>query len=238
MDNPIVFIHGSGDSARIWRFQAEHFGAERAYAVDLPGHGQRADSMPAEVSVLDYARTTRAIIADELHLDHPVIGGHSLGGAVALAMSLEYGSELSGLILIGTGARMRVLPELLEAARATPQKASSQLKELAIAPTTDASTLTTLVNEQVAPGPNILYRDLAACNNFDCMASIHEIRLPTLIISGAEDRLTPVKYSQYLHNQIAGSTLAIIPGAGHYVMREQPQAVNQAIEEWMHKEGL
>ena len=81
----------------------------------------------------------------------------------------------------------------------------------------------------------MLYRDLAACNAFDCMNRLQEIHLPVLIICGAEDRLTPVKYSQYLHDNIGGSTLRIIPDAGHYVMREQPQAVNQAIEQWMQE---
>ncbi len=81
----------------------------------------------------------------------------------------------------------------------------------------------------------MLYRDLAACNAFDIMTRIHEIQLPTLIICGTEDRLTPVKYSQYLHDKIVSSTLHIIPDAGHYVMREQPEAVNHVIEDWIDK---
>src|SRR5258706_16259692 len=92
MQNPIVFTHGSGDSARTWRLQLEYFGKDRTFAIDLPGHGQRIDSLPAEVSVMDYARSAHEIIFDELHLDHPIIAGHSLGGAIALLMGLEYGS--------------------------------------------------------------------------------------------------------------------------------------------------
>jgi pimeloyl-ACP methyl ester carboxylesterase len=110
-----------------------------------------------------------------------------------------------------------------------------QLKELAVA-STHASTLPDiLIQEQQTLEPNMLFRDLAACNSFDCIQRLHEINLPVLIICGTEDRLTPVKYSQYLHDNISGSTLRIIPEAGHYVMREQPQAVNQAIEQWMQQ---
>jgi pimeloyl-ACP methyl ester carboxylesterase len=235
-NKPIVFLHGSGDSARIWRFQIEHFGTERALAIDLPGHGQRVDTLSAEASVLDYARAVHTIITNELHLDHPIIAGQSLGGAIALTMGLEYGPELNGLILIGTGARLRVHPDLLESARATPQLAVHQLKELAVASTNTTTLPDTLIKEQETPGPNVLYRDLAACNAFDCMNRIHEIKLPVLIICGTEDRLTPVKYSQYLHDNIGGSALRIIPGAGHYVMREQLEAVNQAIEQWMQQQ--
>lgn len=235
MTNPIVFTHGSGDNARIWRLQLEYFGKSRAFAIDLPGHGQRIDSLPEEVSVTDYARSAHKIILDELHLDHPIIAGHSLGGAIALAMGLEYGSELGGLILIGTGARLRVHPDLLKGARETPQQTNLQLKRLAIAATTDSSTLASPADEQTITGSSMLYRDLSACNIFDVMPRLSEIHLPTLIICGTEDRLTPVKYSEYLHSHIAGSTLHIIPHAGHYVFREQPEAVNRAIEEWIQQ---
>lgn len=233
MHNPIVFIHGSGDSAHIWRLQLEYFGKDRAFAIDLPGHGQRIDSLPEEVSVLEYAQSAHTIIFDELQLDHPIIAGHSLGGAIALMMGLEYWSELGGLILIGTGARLRVHPDLLKGAKETPQQANQQLQLLAIADTTNPSILTEAANEPAKTESTMLYRDLSACNIFDVMPRLGEIHLPTLIISGTEDRLTPVKYSEYLHSHIAGSTLRIIPQAGHYVFREQPEAVNRAIEEWM-----
>lgn len=235
-NRPLLFLHGSGDTARIWRLQIEHFGTARALAIDLPGHGQRADTLSAEASVLEYASAVHTIITKELHLDHPIVAGHSLGGAIALLMGLEYGQELSGLILIGTGARLRVHPDLLAFARTAPQVAVHQLKDMAVASTNTATLPDALMNEQEAPGPNILYRDLAACNAFDCMNRLQEIHLPVLIICGPEDRLTPVKYSQYLHDNIAGSTLRVIPGAGHYVMREQPEAVNQAIEQWLQQQ--
>lgn len=235
MQNPIVFIHGSGDSARIWQSQLEYFGADRAFAIDLPGHGQRIDSLPEEVSVMDYTRSVHEIISDELHLDHPIIVGHSLGGAIALMMGLEYGPELAGLILIGTGARLRVHPDLLKGAKEAPQQTNLQLQKLAIADTTNPAMLASPSDEQAKTEPGMLYRDLAACNIFDVMPRLSEIHLPTLIICGVEDRLTPVKYSEYLHSHIVGSTLHIIPQAGHYVFREQPEAVNRAIDEWIQE---
>ena len=233
-ENPLVFIHGSGDTAHVWRSQVDYFGPARAFAIDLPGHGPRADTLPPEASVLDYARAARTIIWHELGLDHPIIAGHSLGGAVALMMGLEYGNDLGGLILIGTGARLRVHPNLLEGARTASNATTHQLKEPAFAPGhAEAMLDDMLAEEQIGPAPNMLYRDLAACNIFDCMTRLAEITLPTLIICGLEDRLTPVKYSQYLHEHIAGSRLCLIPDAGHYVMREQPQQVNSAIEPWL-----
>ena len=236
MHNLIVFIHGSGDSSRSWRFQLEELGKHYAvFAIDLPGHGQRPDSLPLEVTVLDYAKVVHDIIQDELHLDSPIIGGHSLGGAIALTMALEYGAELGGLILIGTGARLRVLPALLESARLRPQEAQQQVLEMAISPVNSDTLPEAIRREQEAAGTGstMLYRDLAACNTFDCMPHLAKITLPTLIICGEDDQMTPLKYSQYLHQHIQNSILRVIPHAGHYVMREQPGAVNAAIQEWM-----
>src|SRR5437868_2918316 len=101
MNNCIVFIHGAGDSTRIWRLQVEQLSKNyQVFVIDLPGHGERPDTLPAEVTTLDYAQAVHKIIQDELHLERPFIGGHSLGGAIVLTMALEYTSELSGLILI------------------------------------------------------------------------------------------------------------------------------------------
>lgn len=235
MNQPLVFLHGSADSAQIWHLQLEHFrkrGNNNVFAIDLPGHGQRPDIFSADVTVQDYARAVRTIIRNELHVDQPVIAGHSLGGAIALMMALEYSTELSGLVLIGTGARLRVLPTLLEGAKNNPQETRRQLVALATAPVNQAGVVPAVITEQATPGPTILYRDLMACHNFDVRDRLQEISVPTLIICGEEDRLTPVKYSEYLHQQITSSTLQIIPQAGHYVMREQPKKFNQVIEQW------
>ena len=233
MDNPLVFVHGAGDSARAWREQVAYFGT-RAYALDLPGHGERPDSLPELVSVADYARAMHTIVADELHLERPIIVGHSLGGLITLQMGLDFGAELGGLVLIGTGARMRVAPTLLEAARTNPEQVQRSLRQSSVVEQSDAALPARLLNEQSRPGFSLLYRDLMACNGFDVMERLEELQnLPTLILCGAEERNAPVKHSIYLRDHIAGSTLQIIPEAGHYVQRERPEEVNKAIAEWL-----
>jgi pimeloyl-ACP methyl ester carboxylesterase len=233
VNKALVFIHGAGDSARAWREQVACFG-QRAYAIDLPGHGERPDTLPASASVADYAQAVHSIVRDELQLAQPIMVGHSLGGLIALQLGLDFSPELGGLILIGSGARMRVLPALLQAARAQPGEALRTLKNISLSPQSDPTLATHPLNEQPGPAPGILYRDLAACNSFDVMERLAELRtLPTLIICGAQERNAPVKYSQYLHTHIAGSTLEVIADAGHYVQREKPAEVNQAIARWL-----
>lgn len=234
MDNhPLVFVHGAGDSARAWREQVAFFGA-RAHALDLPGHGERADTLPEQASVADYARAVWAIVRDELRLERPIIAGHSLGGLIALQMGLDFGAELGGLILLGTGARMRVAPALLEAARSAPEQAQRILKQSSLAEQSDPALSARLLNEPNRAQPGMLYRDLMACNSFDVMGRLEEMSaLPTLILCGAEERNAPVKYSIYLHEHMLGSALQIIPDAGHYVQREMAAEVNRAIAEWL-----
>jgi pimeloyl-ACP methyl ester carboxylesterase len=81
--------------------------------------------------------------------------------------------------------------------------------------------------------PLVVHGDFAACDAFDVMQRLEEIRCPTLVICGEDDRLTPVKYAHYLRDHIPGATLAIIPHAGHMVMMEQPDQVNRAVEEFL-----
>ena len=85
----------------------------------------------------------------------------------------------------------------------------------------------------------MLLADFTACNDFNLLAEspaedvLRHIDLPTLVVCGKEDRLTPPKYSRYLQERIAGAELLLVPDAGHMVMLEQPQAVTSAIAEFV-----
>ncbi len=234
----VVFVHGSGDSAACWQRQVAFLGAERALAVDLPGHGTRAeDAGPREMSVRDYALDVRAQM-QAAGLKRPIVAGHSLGGAIVLQLALEWGNELSGMMLIGTGARLRVLPALLEAAQrdqsGTLQQVHGLSRHAAGAPKeTSAST-----NALPSLAAGVFYRDLAACNAFDVMAELERITLPALIVCGEQDQMTPPKYAHYLHAHLPQATLRMIPGAGHDIMRDQPEALNQAIGAWLQTTGF
>jgi pimeloyl-ACP methyl ester carboxylesterase len=81
---------------------------------------------------------------------------------------------------------------------------------------------------QVAP--QTIHDDFSACNAFDVTERLGEIRCPTLVICGTEDRLTPVKYATLLAERIPGAELKLIEGAGHMVMTEKPDLVAEAIE--------
>ncbi|HLZ20962.1 MAG TPA: alpha/beta hydrolase [Ktedonobacterales bacterium] len=228
----LVFIHGSGDSARAWEPLVNQLRDYECVVLDLPGHGALVDRPgPADMSVDDYAAAVHAELARR-DLANVCLVGHSLGSAIALHMALEYPSRVGRLVLIGAGARLRVLPALLDEAQSSPATAKEKLTRLAFAP----------VNEDRAPAhiaamgplaPGMLYRDLRACDHFDMMDGLGRVAQDTLIIVGEDDRLTPPKYATYLRDHLAGAQLVTLPGAGHYVAVEAPDAVAAAIRRWL-----
>ena len=75
-----------------------------------------------------------------------------------------------------------------------------------------------------------MYRgDFVASNGFDILARLPEIDCPTVVVCGTQDHMTPPKYSEALRDAIPGATMALVPGAGHMVMIEQPAAVSAAL---------
>jgi len=231
----IVFVHGSGDTAICWQRQIAFLGEERSLAVDLPGHGTRVhDTGPREMSVRDYALDVRQHM-QVAGLVRPLVAGHSLGGAIALQLALDWGDELGGLLLIGTGARLRVLPALLEAVQRDQTAVLRQMRGLAQQP---GETPSFAHPERTLPplAEGVFYRDLMACNAFDVLGELEHITLPTLIVTEEQDTMTPPKYAEYLRAHLAHATLRMVPGAGHDIMRDRPEALNATIGDWLRAE--
>ncbi len=228
----LVFVHGSGDSAQVWAPLIRLLPEYQCIALDLPGHGALTAEPGAEVmSVGDYA----AYVREELSrrgIAQPTLVGHSLGGAIALRLALDAPSAVARIVLVGSGARLRVAPAFLqEASEAGPQGVAAITRmSFAANHTTQADAF----QAQRAPtAPGVLYRDLAACDRFDVMGEVESISQPTLLIVGADDRMTPPKYAEYLHARLASSSLVVIPDAGHYAQIEQPGAVADALRAWL-----
>jgi pimeloyl-ACP methyl ester carboxylesterase len=229
---PLVFLHGSGDSARAWEPLIARLPGYDTLALNLPGHGDRLDRPgPSVMSIADYADAVRAALTRR-GLAGVTLGGHSLGAAVALHMALEYPALIGRIVLIGAGARLRVLPQILEGARSGSREAQRELVRMSFAPehATQAEAYFAAL-EPLAPG--VFGRDLSACDAFDMMADLGRIEQPALIITGEADRATPPKYATYLRDHLENAHLVLVPNAGHYAHIEVPDAVAAAIKEWL-----
>jgi len=223
---PMVLVHGAGGVGQLWQNQLLAF--PRALAPDLPGR----PGGPGLSSIPDMAGWLLRFIDDRVHA-RCVLGGHSLGAAVALQAALDAPARLQGLILMGAGARLRVRAEFFELIRTSYGDAVEELLRWWFAPRAAPRIVDRARQALRSLAPTVVHDDFWAADRFDVMARLGEITLPTLIICGEEDRMTPVKYARYLHEQIAGSRLVIVPDAGHMVILEQPRTVNEAIAEFL-----
>jgi pimeloyl-ACP methyl ester carboxylesterase len=231
----VCFVHGTGGSSEVWRHQLEGLAdLGRIVAVDLPGHGRSDGKIPRSIAE---AAAAVAGLLDTLGITRVVIGGHSMGGAIAQQFALSWPERLDGLILVGTGARLRVLPRLLDLlARDTPEGVDL-LMSLAVGTGAPAALRTALHRATADNSAGVVLGDLQACDAFDVMGRIATVRAPTLVVCGDEDRLTPPKYARFLGAQIAGTEVVVVPGAGHYVQMEKPRETTAAMRDFLVRLG-
>ncbi len=208
-------------------YQLRHF--RNSKAIDLPGH---PTGTPC-ASIDGYVEWVRGFNTARRYKD-VVLCGHSMGGAIALRYALLYPDELKGLILMGTGARLRVDPAFLKNCREPGVENSDWMKrQRSYYSGVESDIYQVLLRRAEEIGPNVELNDLLSCDQFDVMEEIGNIHLPTEIICGDSDAMTPVKYSDYLAAKIPGSKEDIIPEADHFVQLKQYQRVNNKIEEFL-----
>lgn len=223
---PVLLIHGSGADHTLWGHQVGALRHQHAVAaLDLNGHGK--SPRRAGDGLRTYTEDVLAVI-DELG-EPAVVVGHSLGGAVALTVALESPHVLRGLGLVGTGARLRVHPEILSRVDRDITDAVDFITDWAFSQRPAAEMRGKARTRMLQNGRETLKRDFRTCDAFDMMDRLSEIRLRTLVLTGQADQLTPVKYAEYLRNHMPNAYLEVVEGAGHLVMLERPEAVNDAI---------
>lgn len=217
----LVCIHGSGGSHQHWPAQLRTLKDFRVIAVDLPGHG-RSDGGGRE-TVHDYAVVIEGLV-ESMSLDRVTLIGHSLGGAIVQLLALEAPPWLDRIILVGTGARLRVAPDILHALQGPAGPVANLISNWAFGPSASAPLVDAVRLELLRTPVAVTRGDYKACDRFDILSRVADIHLPALVISGNSDRLTPPKYGDYLTAKITGARHVIIPDAGHMMALEFPGA--------------
>jgi len=222
----LLFIHGAAGSHKVWEHQMKFF--SHALAIDLQDHGIGIGKRTID----GYVREVRKL-CDERDLKNVVMVGHSMGGAIAQKFALDNPEYLKAIVLVGTGAKLRVNPMIFNAIRRGYAQAIEFITRLALSNEASGEIKKKVAQEMMDISPESAYDDFEACDKFDTMNRLKEIKVPTLIICGLEDQLTPVKYSEYLRNNITNSKLELIASAGHMVMLEKPEEFNEKLEKFI-----
>ena len=228
----VLFVHGAGGTHRNWGHQVQGLASANTYALDLPGHGRSGGE--GRDSISDYSDVILRFL-DALGIERAILVGHSMGGGIAQWTALHAPERLMGIGLVGTGARLRVLPAILDGLETDFEKTVDLILNYSFGSQADQDLVEGGRAEFLANQPAILRGDFVACNRFDVMTCLGDINLPATVVVGDQDRLTPPKYARYLADHLPDSQLTVVENAGHMVMLEQPGSVTQALQRFVDR---
>lgn len=224
-----LLVHAAGSSAGMWRRQVDGLGAaDSVVAPDLPGHG-RSGGIEGLATVEAYADLVERFVA-AMRLRPCLVVGRSMGGAIALVLAARQPSWLQGVVLACTAARFRLAPETVETLHAVVRgRLPQQFTTETFSPATGVDLMREAWTEQVKTDPRVRYTDLLACQAFDAGPLLGRVKVPTLVVAGADDQVTPVACSEELARAIAGARLEVIAAAGHQAPLEQAAAFDRLV---------
>jgi 3-oxoadipate enol-lactonase len=217
----IVFVHGAGCTGEVFAAQIAAF--PDALALTLPGH-----TTPGEPERIEAFADAVARDLDERGIDDVVLCGHSMGGAIALELALRRDPHVCAVVMLSSGARLRVAPAMLARLEEDFDAAAHELAEHFYAnPTPERVHASVAMMRAVGQAQTL--RDFRACDAFNRIDRLEEVDLPLLALTGERDVLTPPKFATALADRIPGATARIVPKAGHLAMAESPGDVNDAL---------
>lgn len=224
-------VHGSAGNHHVYDRLLDAMPDRARYAVDLPG--RLGTDGPALETVAELEEFLTAFIDAQVEGDY-VVAGHSLGGGVAIEHALVSSSDrLKGLVLLATGARLRVHPMILQIAEQAEKSGvrpplAPGLHEDGVDPVILQESARALERTPIATGAS----DWRAADAFDRMQDLDDIEVPALILVGSTDALTPPKYAEHLAACIPKSTLRVFQGGSHSLMMDRATEVSDAIEDF------
>ena len=240
---PVVLIHGYPFNRSLWNEQiAALSGSYRVIAPDLRGFGESESSDGP--STMNRMAQDVALLLDHLEIPRVTIGALSMGGYVTLAFYKQFASRVRALILADTRAQA----DTQEAKQNRAQQAEKALSE-GMAGIADAMLPKLLTPETVSKRPEVVKRirdmmlktkpEAAAAalrgmaERDDQTSLLSKISVPTLIIVGAEDAITPVADSEKMNECVAGSRLVVLENAGHVSNLERAEQFNEALLDFL-----
>lgn len=232
----VVMVHGAALDHSVWQWQSRYLAHHgfSVLAVDLPGHGRSPGAPRASVEALaDWL----AALLDAAGLARAALVGHSLGGLVALETAVRHPERVSRLALLGVSAPMPVGEPFLTAAIDDSPAAfdmqavwsHSRNGQLAASPVPGITLLGASRRLTGRSRRGLQATGLAACHAWKpAREAIGRLQVPTLVVAGRRDQMTPAKAVRELAAEIPGARLVELP-AGHTMMSEAPRETLAAL---------
>lgn len=238
----IVFVHGFTTTAEFWREQVAPFSRDRRVVrVNLPGHGIAPRSVERGYTIDDFVSDVERVFV-ELALEPCVLVGLSMGGTIAQRFVLKHPGRVEALVLVGAtphglGPDVKVENVLAAIDTLGVAKASQNVIERSFASCAPASLVEWAKREVVQTPEHVARIAIGSLNASDSRSELSSIRIPTLVVVGEEDAITPPAESRVLADGIPGSRLSVIPNAAHFPMIEQPEIFNTRLREFLGRIG-
>ncbi|MGZ3694714.1 MAG: alpha/beta fold hydrolase [Bdellovibrionota bacterium] len=239
----LLFLHGFPFNASSWDAQAIHFGKDhQVFAPDLRGHASGPQDNPPWF-IHHFVEDMKALL-DRKGVDKAVVCGLSMGGYVALHFVQKYPERVKALILCDTQAGAdsneakdkRYAAEQKIYAAGLPAYAEEFSKNVLSKETLNENlelqkkVIGMITNNNISAVTMIL---ATLASRRDSTPFLAGIEVPTLVIVGDEDTVTPPNLAKLLTDKISGAKLALIPGAGHLSNMEQPEEFNRVVGEFL-----
>jgi pimeloyl-ACP methyl ester carboxylesterase len=245
---PILFVHGFPLSHAMWQSQIDVFGRDhRVIAPDLRGFGE-SNSTSGTVTMEAFADDLHGVLHG-VFVDQPIVlCGLSMGGYVAWQFFRKYRAQLKALILCDTRAagdtpaavagRQKLAEEILT--HGSQAALDAMLPRLFAPKTADrhperVSDVRSMILRNAPAGLAAALHGMA--ERPDCTQMLSQIDVPTLLICGQDDQITPVAEMRGIAEGIRGAQFVEIPDAGHMAPLENPEAVNAAINQFLQEVG-
>lgn len=229
----VVFVHGAEQDHSCWNLQARWFAHHgfQVLAPDLPGHGRSGGTPLASVEAMaDWL----AALLDAAAVAQADVVGHSMGSLVALEAAIRHAGRVRRVALLGSSLPMPVSEPLLDAARNAEPKAVAMINAFSYSSTAQMGGSPVPGMWMLGVNRRLMERqprgvfgvDMSACNAYARpVDSLGAITQPLLLIAGQQDRMTPARASATIAAAVPGAKLVVIPGSGHALMAERPDAV-------------
>jgi len=233
---PLVFLHGWTADHSVWLPQMGYFSkTRRVILLDHRGHGS-SDTPKGDYSIETFAADLKSVL-EKLGVRKCILAGHSMGGMIAQRFTIDNPEIVEKLILVGTTAKivdsagMRLLTSLNGFLLHVAFRVAIRINTAqAYRKGTPKEIIMNRYGQALKTSPYAVRKAYSYfVKKFDTRAELSKIKVPTLVIAGTSDRMLQPGMSEYLQKNIDGAKIALIGGAGHMVIEEEAEKVNEAV---------